>query len=353
MEINEKVSVIIPVYNVEKFLSKCVDSILAQTYSDFEVILVNDGSKDKSLEICREYEKKDNRIVVVDKENEGAGFARNAGLDVATGKYIMFIDSDDWIEGNMLEYLVELINQTSAEVAICNYFTEMPDGSGRFVVPINMEGDTFITNDITKYIAILDDENKFPYLWNRLYLRKIIEDNSIRFEKRFVTGQDLDFNLKYFRCVKTCILSNTPLYHYIKHGTGSLCARYKANLYEIVSELNERREEMYREFGMIENEEYKTILGKTYVRYVSSCIPNMYRPDAPYNSKDRRALLKQIFNDKKLRSYMKTYTPEGGVSKIFKFVVTLNNATIAMMIYFALFAVRNNFSGLYKKLRGI
>lgn len=352
MQQNEKVSVIIPVYNVEKFLAKCVDSILNQTYSNFEIILVNDGSKDNSLEICRELEAKDDRIVVIDKANEGAGFARNAGLDVATGKYIMFIDSDDWVENNMLEYLVELISVTAAEVAICNYFTEMPDGSGRVVVPIQFDGDTLVTADITKYIAILDDENKFPYLWNRLYIRDIIEANSIRFEKRFVTGQDLDFNLKYFRCVKTCILSNTPLYHYIKHGTGSLCARYKANLYEIVSELNARREKMYKDFGMLKNEEYVTILGKTYVRYVGTCIPNMFRPDAPYKMKDRRKLLKEILNDSKLREYIKTYVPEDGISKIFKTVVSLNNVTVAIIVYSLLFTIRNNFSGIYKKLRG-
>lgn len=352
MQQNEKVSVIIPVYNVTKYISKCIESILNQTYTDFELILVNDGSTDNSPEICREYEKRDSRIIVIDKINEGAGMARNAGLDVADGKYIMFIDSDDWVENNMLEYLVDLLKNASAEVAICNYFTELPDGSGQIVVPIQIEGDTYTTNDITKYIAILDDENKFPYLWNRLYLREIIEKNSIRFEKRFVTGQDLDFNLKYFRCVNTCVLSNTPLYHYIKHGTGSLCARFKNNLYEIVSELNGRREDMYREFSMIENSEYKTILGKTYVRYVGSCIPNMFRPDAPYKTKDRRRLLKQIFDDRKLREYCKTYVPENRISSIFKLVVTLNNVTFALTVYTILFTVRNNFSGIYKKLRG-
>lgn len=115
------ISIIIPVYNVEKYIDKCMDSILCQSYQDFEIILVNDGSTDKSPAICDDYEKKDERIKVIHKENTGTSSARNVGLDVSTGKYITFIDSDDWIHKNYLETLLNLISENSADIAICEH----------------------------------------------------------------------------------------------------------------------------------------------------------------------------------------------------------------------------------------
>ena len=104
-----KVSIIVPIYNVEKYLSKCIESILSQTYKNIEIILVDDGSPDNSPQICDEYAKKDDRIIVIHKANGGVSSARNAGIDIATGKYIGFVDPDDYIENNMYELMVNKI----------------------------------------------------------------------------------------------------------------------------------------------------------------------------------------------------------------------------------------------------
>ena len=114
------ISIIVPVYNAEKYLNQCIQSILNQTFSDLEVILVDDGSKDNSFEICKEFQKIDSRIKVLNQENKGAGAARNVGLAIAKGEYIGFVDSDDWIEPNMYETLYELINKNHADMAICD-----------------------------------------------------------------------------------------------------------------------------------------------------------------------------------------------------------------------------------------
>ena len=121
MEQDYLISIIIPVYNVEKYLRKCLDSIINQTYKKLEIILIDDGSTDNSGKICEEYAKKDDRIIVIHKENAGVSSARNRGIELANGKYIGFIDSDDWIEENMYETLYQNLLQFDVDISMCNY----------------------------------------------------------------------------------------------------------------------------------------------------------------------------------------------------------------------------------------
>ena len=126
-----ELSVIVPVYKVEKYLSKCIDSILAQTFTDFELILIDDGSPDRCGEICDEYAAKDSRIIVIHQQNKGVSAARNAGLEIAKGKYIGFVDSDDWIEPEMYQILIATANETASELVICG--SKQRDESGAFL----------------------------------------------------------------------------------------------------------------------------------------------------------------------------------------------------------------------------
>ena len=116
-----KISIIVPVYNVESYLSNCIDSILNQTFKDFELILVNDGSTDKSLEICKHYKNMDDRIFIIDKKNGGLSSARNAGLDIIKGEYIGFVDSDDYIHPQMYELLYKQIIENEADISMCEF----------------------------------------------------------------------------------------------------------------------------------------------------------------------------------------------------------------------------------------
>ena len=347
------ISVIIPVYNAEKYLVRCVNSVLTQTYENIELVLVNDGSKDNSLKICKKLQSEDTRIKVIDKENEGAGAARNAGLDVIDGEYVMFIDADDWIEADMFSFLIScMYTEEDIDVAVCNHYIEGYNCENRIEAKcMDLTEDKLITNDISFCVAKLDESGRFNYLWNRLYKNSIIKKHNIRFEKKFVTGQDLDFNLKYFKYVRKCTLSDKPLYHYIKDGVGSLCARYKDNLYDIVTELCRCRYELYREFGMLENDLYRSVYEMTYIDYMRSCIPNMYRKNAPLTYGDRLKQLKQIFKDPNLKGYIERYQNNNRIARIFAKLVKLGSPVLAEMVYSVLFFVRNNFNKVYQKLK--
>ena len=124
---NNLISIIVPIYNSENYIKKCLDSILAQTYSNLEVILIDDGSTDNSYNICKDYQKKDNRIVLLQQKNAGVSRARNHGLEVAKGEYIGFVDSDDYIEPEMYEILLNSIIESNSKIAICNYYYENED----------------------------------------------------------------------------------------------------------------------------------------------------------------------------------------------------------------------------------
>ena len=131
MDINYTVSasIIVPVYNCEKYIGKCIDSILAQTFQDFELLLVIDGGVDASLMICKDYASRDNRISVIEQENQGVSAARNNGLDHATGEYVFFVDSDDWVEPDYLEKLINKAEETDCDIVICGYYGETEEKS--------------------------------------------------------------------------------------------------------------------------------------------------------------------------------------------------------------------------------
>lgn len=132
------ISVIIPVYNAEKYLRRCIDSVLSQTFTDFELLLIDDGSKDKSGAICDEYAAKDSRVRVFHKENGGVSSARNMGLDNACGNYIAFVDADDWIDGNMYYEMFAAINESKSDIVCCDYLYEYENGDSSYAKTFSM-----------------------------------------------------------------------------------------------------------------------------------------------------------------------------------------------------------------------
>ena len=202
------VSVIIPVYNVEKYLRRCLDSVVGQTYKDLEIILVDDGSTDGSTEICEEYAKKDSRIRFLRKQNGGLSSARNAGLLVATGEYVTFVDSDDYIEDFTYERLILNIEKTGAEICVCGSNTILEDGV--VVAKDFFEEKIYDTEQIINNFIL----NLKTSVWNKLYNRKIIKN--VVFPNGRIHGEDLVFNLNImYSGIK---MSSIPdcCYNYIK-----------------------------------------------------------------------------------------------------------------------------------------
>lgn len=221
-----KISIVIPIYNTEKYLSKCLDSVLAQTYTNWEAILVDDGSKDKSGSISDEYSAKDSRFKVLHKKNEGVSSARNLALDFVQGQFIMFIDSDDMLYLNALETLLKYM-QDGIDSICCTYVTT--DEYGSVIRYSNTHHfDEVLGRDKTLsdfYIPLFG--NGFNgYLWNRLFRTSIIKDNHLRFREDIHIKEDGLFLVQYLcRCKGKHHFSSEPVYKY-RINDGSVMRNY-------------------------------------------------------------------------------------------------------------------------------
>lgn len=210
----ELISVIVPVYRVEKYLKKCIDSILEQTYRNMEIILVDDGSDDSCPDICEEYAKIDKRVKVIHQTNGGLSAARNSGIRAAKGKYISFIDSDDYIEKDMYEVLVKRMQKDESQLAVCNYM--YVDESGNFIESLNKKNaiiDGVITPKEALERLILDRNCYYIPAWNKLYERSLFKD--IQFPEGKLNEDEFVVHYIYEKCRKiSCV--EKELYYYVQ-----------------------------------------------------------------------------------------------------------------------------------------
>ena len=205
-----KISVIVPVYNVEQYLPRCIDSILAQTFTDFELLLIDDGSTDNSGKICDEYAKKDTRIRVWHKENGGVSSARNVGLDNARGELISFIDSDDWIDKDYFEIYI----RQNADIQFQGYKVIDSENNVILSPPVQFSN---AYNQESSYVIlhnIFRIKNFFGVIWNKIFQQKIIEKYNIRFPMDISIREDEIFTFEYCRYISSLTLLPTRSYNY-------------------------------------------------------------------------------------------------------------------------------------------
>lgn len=239
-----KISVIVPVYNSERYLSRCIDSILNQSYNDFELILINDGSKDKSLDIIRKYENQDIRIKVIDNKNRGVSETRNIGVNIAEGEYIQFIDSDDFIEKDMLKDTLDIIETKEVDLVITGFFLDINTKKRQ-----DTSIQTFEQNisKSSKDIAInLLKRLNGTYInspVNKLYKREVIVNNNLLMDKKLDLGEDLVFNLDYFKHCKSVAFCNNCYYHYCMNLDENLTSKFRENKLELMKLLYDKCEQ--------------------------------------------------------------------------------------------------------------
>lgn len=218
----ELISVIVPVYNVEKYLNKCVESIINQSYKNLQIILIDDGSKDKSGKICDEYAKKDKRIEVTHKENAGVSAARNTGVEKAKGEWITFVDADDWIEKGLCSILYIKARQNDCEIAMCGYSRVV--GSSSEV--INFKEKETILNSKEYLIAALNPQTGVGFCHTKLIKKTVI--NEIRFQEKLKVGEDAIYNEMIAKNITKAIYVKEPLYNY-RINMNSVVKRFDEN----------------------------------------------------------------------------------------------------------------------------
>lgn len=277
------VSIILPVYNAQNHLARCVGSICAQTYRNIEIIILNDGSKDQSLPVCEEFRQKDSRILLVDKANSGVSDTRNLGLKLASGKYVEFVDSDDYLDPDFTERLVAAAEENEADFVIAPYKMVIPAGASKpeqvldkiqdelgvmsVARPPEVREYGFLPAGVydkdTFALRLMDKPASYFYsvLWNKLYRRDILTGNDIQFVSEMRWAEDLVFNLRYIQYAERFVAIDKPGYYYVQNPQ-SIChtqinaativqnklqvVRYYKDLYTRLGIYEEVRPQLYK-----------------------------------------------------------------------------------------------------------
>lgn len=295
---NTLISIIIPIYNSEKYLKRCISSILLQTHANIEVVLVNDGSTDDSKKICERFASQDDRIMLINTENKGVSSARNTGLDLAKGRFIGFVDSDDYIDAGMYETLLRAIVENEADIAECGYYVEGPDESvlieKRFDHSV-VSGSFNCSKDYVKQI------NTANYNWNKLYKREVLED--VRYSD-LAYSEDYILNVKaFYNCEKKVTVVGC-YYHYLINEEGAVNKPFSVKKFDMIyagEEMIEFHQSRYKELipdiAMYTMKKILAIHGElkrtkvedkiTHIKKLRSEASNMYGLLSPKNKKMR------------------------------------------------------------------
>lgn len=291
-----QISIVVPVYCSEKHISDCVKSILAQKYSDFELLLIDDGSPDSSGRICDEYAEQDNRIQVLHKPNGGVSSARNAGLEMAKGDYIFFVDCDDYIEPDYISAMVSAVKERSGYGHIWCCFQTVTGYQYENAVPNLQSDEPYLIFDRAQIMDL-------HQMWldtgpcNKLYRRSVLMERDIRFPEDLSLGEDWLFNLAYLDAVvSTKILVITkPLYNYVRSGKESLDEGYRPDMLEIYQHLN-RECHSYLNKWNVSSEQMRIFYNSKFYSYEKVLRNTLRAPD-----KSRRILYN--WNSKFMRSH--------------------------------------------------
>jgi glycosyltransferase involved in cell wall biosynthesis len=291
------ISIIVPIYNVEKYLNKCIKSILVQSFTDFELILVNDGSTDKCGEICDQYREMDNRITVIHKQNGGVSSSRNAGLKIARGDYIAFIDPDDSIEPNMYEVLLNSILEHNADLVVCpiktyNFILNSISVSSiweKVNFPLNKK-----EIELNILPAILDNKTySLVSCVNKLYRKEIFDLNKIKFDEHMNHSEDLRLNYKLLTIINKLVFVDQPMYNYYIYETESLTKVFRENLYYYILENKKFMIDICEKFHL---EKYIDSIRNHYTGVTLSHMVDVSNRDLSLNKKNE--ILYKIINHK-------------------------------------------------------
>lgn len=237
-----KYSIIIPVYNAEATLKRCLDSVLTQDYPDAELLLINDGSTDRSEDICREYAGKYPNVVCYSQPNAGVSAARNLGLDQAKGTYILFVDSDDYVEPDYFQKLDRLLEDSDPELV---FFSYRLVGEKAYTISMQ-EKDMVSAAEITELVAELLRKQKLNALWSKVFLRRVIEDRHLRFDETLDIDEDLNFIFAYILGIERLRFSSEILYNTTLENPDSLTRRKRDYLCEQLHRAGLRRKDILK-----------------------------------------------------------------------------------------------------------
>lgn len=309
-----KISVILPVYNVEQYVAKSIHSVLNQSYIDFELIVVIDGSKDNSEVIAREFEKTDLRVKVYTKPNGGLSDARNYGLNMATGEFIYFLDSDDWIEPNLLEDNIKMLEDKNLDFIVFGFYQDNVDSNEQLIenIPHIPENNEWINSEpiyFTPYML-----NILGYAWNKIYRKGYLDKHQIKFTIGVSLVEDILFNAKVYQYADRIVFNPKPYVHYIQRPVVTLTKQFHEQSFEWVKLKHEGLQEFLNAWSFDNKQE---ILASNLIGGLRYCVLNLFRYKNQFNFNQKIKYIENMLNDEDLISYTQFYNPKTKNDKIY------------------------------------
>lgn len=328
-----KVSIIVPIYNVEKYLDRCMDSLLNQTLKDIEIIMVDDGSPDNCPQMCDEYAKKDSRVKVVHKKNGGLGFARNSGLDIANGEYVAFVDSDDYVGLDMYKTLYDRAEADKCDAVFCGFRTEVRENRWLYSDEVDAdklwkgnEVQQFMLDMIASGAGIKAERLYQMSVWHSIYKRSLIEEKHIRFvSEREVASEDIPFQVDFLSKANIVAYVSNTYYSYCLNGT-SLTATLKPEKYD--------RYKLLRACLLSKSidAEYVSRVNRLFIGYTRSYLYDIINS----TWKNKMDMIKQIQSDNIWIAVGRSYSPTNlpFVSKsIYQFILSSSAWALYLWMY--------------------
>ena len=345
-----KVSIIMPVYGVEDYVGKAIESIQAQTLTDWEFFCVDDGTRDRSGEICDEYAAKDPRIIVIHKENGGAPSARNVAIDKAKGKYMYFMDSDDWTEPTMLEDMYNIAEKNHSQLVVAGYYIDTYySDTEKFVQKQFCDDAVFATQQEFRNNAHkLFDKNLLYTPWNKLYLSSYILENKLYFPQTF--WDDFPFNLSVVRDVERVAVTSKKYYHFIRKRAESETAKYRADMFDKREEEHSWMLDLYEHWNL-DTSETREFLARRYIERVIGCVENITNRNCTLSPKEKKAEIKKMISAERARQAVKTAKPNSKYMKLMLLPIKWNNTTLTYWEGKLISYVKSGNTKLFAKLK--
>jgi len=322
-----KISVIVPIYNVEQYLLRCIDSILAQTFTDFEVLLIDDGSTDNSGKICDEYAKKDNRIRVFHKENSGVSAARNLGLREAVGKFICFCDSDDEMRDCYLQTLISIEEKTDADMVVGTFSSYVVNVKRR--LSFVLKDKTYSRGELGLLLCDLRQKGSLGVPWNKLFKANIIKKHYVSFDVTLDSYEDEVFNLEYLQYTNKVTTTHIIIYDYILRSNTSLSQRFIEfdKHLQIASTIFHLDLNMAKDY--ISQEEAKI----NYMGHYVNCITWLYLRKKRIHRKELFATMEKVFHciPKEYNKYFRTACRREYIYFKNKYLIDLSMRTLIVL----------------------
>lgn len=331
------VSIIIPVYNAAKFLPRCIESLLSQSYRDLEILLIiDDGSTDDSRIICDHYAVMDARVRVYHQNNIGVSFARNHGMDLAQGAYLMFVDADDFVDEGIVETLIGAIKTENVGLAVCTYKTYLFYGdrismTGFIGMParkISVDEHLNVrTLDFNDSLSAREKMHVTAAIWGRLYVSETIKKNSLRFNTNLDRYEDVQFNASYLSCIKDLYISNKDLYNYCVYQNGriSLTDRVVKNKFHMIIASYDAICRCYGDRPI------------TYIKYfygyiIIGHIIRLFQANSPYSFWEALSEVRTVCMSKTYDEVMAYYRLSKGASKLIPLLLRMKLFFLASVV---------------------